>query len=728
MTMDGMNESLEGLRERVRLLTMERESAKRVLEAAVDSLSPSVIVDDSFSKRELLSQTAQRLRSFIRLDSLVFFLFSADGLDFYPAYCDPPEALPFFEEEMAPLIDDGTFAWAVDRNKPVVITAAGRAEDGTERRLLLHSIMTPSGAAGMFMALLGEDEAGILDVSYAFFTVLLSSAAAVLQNAEFNRTVRDLNRELQAKIESLEVSERNLAAAIKAKELFLANVSHEVRTPLNGVMGLVAILESTSLAPRQRELLHVLKDESKALLAMINDLLDFSKMDAGKLRYEEAPFDFHELWSSVRESFAPRAAAEGLSFSMNLDRSVPEFFAGDSLRIRQLLSNLIGNAVKFTSKGSVEVTAGGHPAEDGMFRLEVSVRDTGIGISQKDREKLFEPFVQGDVSLTRKFGGTGLGLAISKRITEDMGGKIAFESEEGRGTIFRFFLPLKPAARPEQREGVVSLQAEGVRRRLRGVLALVVEDNATNRMVAVSLLNLQGIEGVDTAVDGVEAIEKLSSKRYDIVFMDIQMPRMDGLEAVSIIRDPKSSVMDHDAVVVAMTANVLPGDKERFIEAGMSDYIAKPLQTVDLLRILARNISSFPEQPFEEAELPVEWDDSGDTPFRRESLMARMGGDTLLCVRVLDKFVEDFPLTLVKLKNTLESGDMEEARVIFHTLRGASVNVEALQMARLAEEGNSAAAAGDAPRVGEIAVELGAAFEGFAEAARLFQEEMSDGK
>ena len=717
------NETVEELRERVRLLTMERESAKRVLEAAVESLSPSVLVDESFTREELFLQTAQRLRSFIRLDSLVFFLFSQDGLDLSPVYCDPPEELSFFEEEMTPLVEDGTFAWAVDRNKPVIITARPSTDNHGERRLLLHSIMTPNGSAGMFMGLLGEDETGILDVSFAFITVLLNTGASVLQNAEFNRTIRSLNEELRGKIDSLEVSERSLAEAIKSKELFLANVSHEVRTPLNGVMGLTAILESTSLDSRQRELLGVLKDESKTLLSMINDLLDFSKMDAKRLELEVAPFDIYELWSSVRESFASRASAKGLTFSMSLEQSVPPYLSGDLLRVRQLLGNLIGNAVKFTPKGSVKVTGGGALGEDGRFFLKVNIQDTGIGISEKDRHQLFEPFVQGDVSLTRRFGGTGLGLAISSKISEAMGGSISFDSREGAGTLFSVSLPLEVAALSRRVEEADAKIPERDLLLRPGTSALVVEDNQTNRMVAVSLLNLQGVDMVDTAVDGVEAIEKLSSERYDIILMDIQMPRMDGLKAVSIIRDPRSPVMDHEAVVVAMTANVLPGEREHLIGAGMSDYIAKPIQPDDLRMILRRFLSEAEqEKKSDAAEEPGVGgpDHSEEYPFRREALLGRMGGDITICRRTVETFIGDFPGMLERMERAVESGDAEELRRLSHTLRGASVNVEALQIARLAEEGERIASESDMERLRGLCRRLDDAFKRFAgDAGRL---------
>lgn len=693
--MNLLNGTYEELQERIRLLTREREAAKRVLVAAADSLSMSYVVDESFSVDELLSGTAQRLRSFISLDSLVFYLFSPDGLDYSAVYRDPAESLAFFEEEMVPLVEDGTIAWAVDRNKPLIVSAGAfpvvPGERRPERRILLHSIMAPSGSLGIFMGLLGEDESGILDVSFAFATVILSSAAGILQNARFNSTVQELNLELQSKIERLEESERSLAEAIKAKELFLASVSHEVRTPLNGVMGIASILENTQLDSRQRELVGVLKDESQALLGMINDLLDFSKMEAGRLVFENAPFDLRSLWTSVSDSFAARASAKGLVFTMSLDRGVPGPVSGDSLRLRQLLANLVGNAVKFTSSGSVTVTGDVGDGDETRFVLRVRVQDTGIGIPQKEQERLFQPFVQGDASLARRFGGTGLGLAIARRIVEGMGGGISFTSREGKGSTFSFEVPLSRSNEVEQGRNSDFAGATGAPDYGRAS-ALVVEDNPTSRMVAVSLLQQAGIGTVEASVDGEAALELLSRSRYNLIFMDIQMPGINGLEALSIIRDPGSSVLDHDTPVVAMTANVLPGDRERFLAAGMSDYIAKPVQSSELARIARKFLAAGSEMPrdFPRPAIPA-----APGPHRHEALLERLGGDPELCDRTLRLFLEDSSELLRKVALALKAGDAEKTNRLFHTLRGASVNVDALRMAELAGRAEIAAEASD---------------------------------
>ena len=730
------DESIDRLRERVKILTGEREAAKRILEAAVDSLVFPVVVDETFSSEILLSQAAQKLRSFIKLDALVFYLFSADGLDFFPAFCDPPERLSFFEEEMTPLVDDGTFAWAVDRNKPVIITARPRkmsaAPETKERQILLHSIMSSNRSIGMFMGLLGEDETGILDISFAFFTVLLGSMASILQNAELYTMIQGLNNELQGKIERLEESERNLAEAMKAKEVFLANVSHEVRTPLNGIIGMTTLLEETLLDTRQRELLGVLKDESGALLRLINDLLDFSKMKAGKLVFEDAPFDLYELWNSVRDSFFPRAVAKNLSFSMILHESAPRIVSGDAFRIRQVLGNLVGNAVKFTPAGSVQVTGNFLERRGESFLFEVKVYDTGIGISSRKIDGLFQPFVQGDVSMTRKYGGTGLGLAISKRIVDGMGGRITFESREGEGSLFSFIIPMREVQVPEEPLPHSFLEKEARGDPDATASILVVEDNPTNRTVAVALLNLLGLHNVDTAENGEEAIEKLAAKRYDLVFMDIQMPLLDGLQALALIRDPASKVADHDVPVVAMTANALPGERERYIEAGMSDYISKPILAAELRRIARRFLSGdFPGAPASEifalsaigahratrSEVP---------PFRPAVLLERMGGDRDLCRQTITLFIEDSTKILEKIREVIASGDAEESRRMIHALRGASANVEAFALAQVADKAEYSAARGELEEAGLALPQLERAREEFIQAFREFETSISE--
>lgn len=655
-------ENFESMKERLQILSGERETAKRLLDSAVDSLGFSVVVNEDFSRYALFEECARKVRTFIAFESLAFLVFSPDGLDFSFSYCDPSGAEVFFDDETGPLIDDRTFAWAVDRNRPVIVTA----RDG-ERQLLLHSITTQNRTMGMFIGLLGEDESSILDLSFAFLTVVLSAVAGLLQNAELYSVIRELNSELTKKIERLEESEQNLAEAMRARDIFLANVSHEIRTPLNGILGMASLLGDTALDYRQKELLKILGDESSALLRLINDLLDFSKIEAGKLAFEDAPFNFREFWEGIRGSFAPRARQKNLKFRMELKGEAPQTVSGDSLRIRQVFGNVVGNAVKFTSKGEVSVSGEVAPAGDGQVILTVDVRDSGIGVSEEQAARLFQPFTQGDSSTTRKYGGTGLGLVISRRLLEGMGGSISIERTGGPGAHFRFSVPLTVLKGPvrviEEGDGGGLPDFPG------GYSVLVAEDNDTSRLVAVSMLKKLGVPSVDTARDGAEAIEKLSASRYDLVLMDIQMPVMDGIEAVTVIRDPSSAVLDHDVFVSAMTANILPADREKYIAAGMTEYISKPVLMDELKALFARALGGEAARPRQEKAL--------NAVFRRDLLLNRVGGDEEICAMALTMFVDDSKKLAEDLASLLEAGDYKGAWMKGHTLKGAAANVEA---------------------------------------------------
>ncbi len=680
--------------ERVRILSEERETTKRILESAVDSLGFSVLVDDGFSAADLLEQCAGKIRAFVRFDALVFYIFSSDGLDISPAFADPPAELPFFQKEMELLVEDRTFAWTIDRSRPVIVTAS----DGS-RKILLHSVITQNRTMGIFMGLLGEDEAGILDLSFAFLTVLLNSMAAILQNAELYSMVQNLNAELKGKVNRLEESEGHLAAAMRSRDVFLANVSHEIRTPLNGILGMAALLEDTELTGRQKGMVRILRDESDSLLRLVSDLLDFAKMEAGKLFFENVPFSLKELWESVRESFSPRAEQKNLVFKMSLEGAVPERVSGDFHRLRQVLGNLIGNALKFTFSGRVAVRGRGEEREDGKILLSVEIQDTGIGISPEKASDLFQPFVQGDASTTRKFGGTGLGLVISKRIVESQGGRISFESEEGKGSVFSFSLPLESIS-------IFSGTEDAPKRKdfpspwPENLAVLVVDDNATSRLVAVSMLKKLGIDIVETAENGLLALEKLAFHRYDLVLMDIQMPFMDGVETVLRLRDPAFSEQNPQVPVVAMTANILSSDRERYLKAGMIDFLAKPILPEALRDLLCRlfpdKTDSCRDEPLLSVCPPENEDELLKHPvFRREVFLERMGNDEVLCGKIIELFLCDSGRILTDMEASGEEMSAEDLQMKAHVLRGASANVEALEMTAIADGMERAAERGE---------------------------------
>ena len=395
-----------------------------------------------------------------------------------------------------------------------------------------------------------------------------------------NITARKLSE--QALIEAKEEAE----AATRAKSAFLATMSHEIRTPLNGVLGMAQAMAVGSLAPPQRQQLDVIRQSGETLLTVLNDVLDLSKIEAGRLELEEAEFDIGAVAAGAHAAFAPVAAQKQLTFDLTVTRAAAGAYLGDATRVRQVLNNLISNALKFTEAGRVGVTVGRRRGA-----LAITVVDTGIGMSAAQQATLFQKFAQADASTTRRFGGTGLGLAICRELVELMGGRIEVKSVEGGGSTFVATLPLPRGERPV---GEAAAAAEPVREHAMEGAALrllAAEDNPVNQLVLKTLLGQVGIEPV-IVNDGVDAVAAWESGEWDVILMDVQMPRMDGPTATRFIRERELTQRRRRTPIIALTANAMTHQVNEYLAAGMDGFVAKPIEVARLFAALEAALSA----------------------------------------------------------------------------------------------------------------------------------------
>jgi len=513
-----------------------------------------------------------------------------------------------------------------------------------------------------------------IELSYTIVQIQ-EDISAIIIIRDISKRNKQLSEIKKLKNEAIQMAEK-AENANNAKSEFLTTMSHEIRTPMNAVIGLTYLLIDTSLAEEQRQYVVAIKNSAESLLTIINDIIELAKIESGKLTLDPVHYAFKDCMVHVIDIFMFKAQSKGIELDFRIDKSIPEFVFADKGRIRQILVNLIGNAMKFTASGHIFVLAEMISQKNETITLRFSVEDTGIGISKDQSKKLFKNFSQANSDILTKYGGSGLGLSISKHLCELMGGDIGVDSTVGIGSTFWFTVNLKRShkdnvAQKESQDRFTTMD-------LSHLSILLVEDNEMNQFLVKRVLERNGCQ-ITIADDGLKAVEILSSQTFDLVFMDVQMPNMGGYEATKIIRNPNSEVIDHNVPIVAMTAHATSEHQEKSLASGMNGFLTKPITPQSLRSSLSAYLSDKSTQKLNKQPVLKNSLSNQLAVFDEKKLMRSTDNDEDLALLIMSQFLKNAGSLISSLQKS--HLDPEEITDIGHTVKGLAKTVGAVALA-----------------------------------------------